>query len=154
MGMRARQFRARIEGWPPFALAARSAFRTEVGHRTIGARVNGRLVALESALDNGDTVEIFTSKAQDAGPSRDWLGFVKKARRARNKIRHWFSKERREAATETGKTAIARALRQARAAAARLVTGDALLAMAADCTTRTCPRCMRRSARATSAPRR
>ena len=78
------------------------AIHTEVGHRTIGARVNGRLVPLESALDNGDTVEIFTSKAPDAGPSRDWLGFVKSAR-ARNKIRHWFSKERREAAAETGK---------------------------------------------------
>ncbi|HEY1969466.1 MAG TPA: bifunctional (p)ppGpp synthetase/guanosine-3',5'-bis(diphosphate) 3'-pyrophosphohydrolase, partial [Pseudonocardia sp.] len=52
------------------------AIHTEVGHHTIGARVNGRLVALESALDNGDTVEIFTSKAPDAGPSRDWLTFV------------------------------------------------------------------------------
>jgi GTP diphosphokinase / guanosine-3',5'-bis(diphosphate) 3'-diphosphatase len=70
------------------------AIHTEVGHRTIGARVNGRLVALESALSNGDTVEIFTSKAPDAGPSQDWLGFVQSAR-ARNKIRHWFSKERR-----------------------------------------------------------
>ncbi len=70
------------------------AIHTEVGHRTIGARVNGRLVALESALNNGDTVEIFTSKATDAAPSRDWLGFVQSAR-ARNKIRHWFSKERR-----------------------------------------------------------
>src|SRR6202047_2186619 len=46
------------------------AIHTEVGHRTIGARVNGRLVPLESALDNGDTVEIFTSKATGAGPSR------------------------------------------------------------------------------------
>src|SRR6266568_3254201 len=85
------------------------AIHTEVGHRTIGARVNGRLVALESTLNNGDTVEIFTSKALDAGPSRDWLGFVKSAR-ARNKIRHWFSKERREAAAETGKAAIARTM--------------------------------------------
>ncbi len=93
------------------------AIHTEVGHRTIGARVNGRLVALESALDNGDTVEIFTSKAQDAGPSRDWLQFVKSAR-ARNKIRHWFSKERREAATETGKTADRPGHAQARPAAA------------------------------------
>src|SRR5579875_2196283 len=75
------------------------AIHTEVGHRTIGARVNGRLVALESELANGDTVEIFTSKAPDAAPSRDWLQFVKSAR-ARNKIRHWFSKERREAAAE------------------------------------------------------
>jgi GTP pyrophosphokinase len=107
------------------------AIHTEVGHRTIGARVNGRLVALESALDNGDTVEIFTSKAQDAGPSRDWLTFAKSAR-ARNKIRHWFSKERREAATETGKTAIARALRKHGLPLQRLVTGDALLAIATE----------------------
>ena len=62
------------------------AIHTEIGHRTIGARVNGRLVALESTLDNGDTVEIFTSKAQEAGPNRDWLNFVTSAR-ARNKIR-------------------------------------------------------------------
>ena len=87
------------------------AIHTEVGHRTIGARVNGRLVALESTLDNGDTVEIFTSKAQEAGPSRDWLQFVKSAR-ARNKIRQWFSKERREAAAESGKDSIARAMRK------------------------------------------
>jgi GTP pyrophosphokinase len=107
------------------------AIHTEVGHRTIGARVNGRLVALESALDNGDTVEIFTSKAQDAGPSQDWLGFVKSAR-ARNKIRHWFSKERREAATETGKTAIARAMRKHGLPLQRLATGDALLAIATE----------------------
>jgi GTP pyrophosphokinase len=105
------------------------AIHTEVGHRTIGARVNGRLVALESALSNGDTVEIFTSKAQDAGPSRDWLQFVKSAR-ARNKIRHWFSKERREAAAETGKAAIARTLRKQGLPLQRLGTGDALLEIA------------------------
>jgi GTP pyrophosphokinase len=107
------------------------AIHTEVGHRTIGARVNGRLVALESALDNGDTVEIFTSKAPDAGPSRDWLGFVKSAR-ARNKIRHWFSKERREAAAETGKSAIARAMRKQGLPLQRMATGDALLAIATE----------------------
>jgi GTP pyrophosphokinase len=107
------------------------AIHTEVGHRTIGARVNGRLVALESALDNGDTVEIFTSKAQDAAPSRDWLGFVKSAR-ARNKIRHWFSKERREAAAEAGKTAIARMMRKRELPLQRLATGDALLAIATE----------------------
>jgi guanosine-3',5'-bis(diphosphate) 3'-pyrophosphohydrolase len=107
------------------------AIHTEVGHRTIGARVNGRLVALESALDNGDTVEIFTSKAHDAAPSRDWLGFVKSAR-ARNKIRHWFSKERREAAAEAGKTAIARTMRKQELPLQRLATGDALLAIATE----------------------
>ena len=105
------------------------AIHTEVGHRTIGARVNGRLVALESVLNNGDTVEIFTSKAADAAPSRDWLGFVKSAR-ARNKIRHWFSKERREAAAETGRAAIARTMRKQGLPLQRLATGDALLAIA------------------------
>src|SRR5580700_1899821 len=107
------------------------AIHTEVGHRTIGARVNGRLVALESQLDNGDTVEIFTSKAHDAGPSRDWLNFVKSAR-AKSKIRHWFSKERREAAAETGKAAIARAMRKQGLPLQRLATGDALLTVARD----------------------
>ena len=107
------------------------AIHTEVGHRTIGARVNGRLVALESQLNNGDTVEIFTSKAQDAAPSRDWLQFVKSAR-ARNKIRHWFSKERREAAAETGKSAIARAMRKQNLPLQRLATADALLSVAND----------------------
>src|SRR6202451_4271971 len=87
------------------------AIHTEVGHRTIGARVNGRLVALESALNNGDTVEIFTSKAPDAGPSQDWLGFVQSAR-ARNKIKHWFSQERREASADTGKAMIAGTMRK------------------------------------------
>ena len=107
------------------------AIHTEVGHRTIGARVNGRLVALESQLNNGDTVEIFTSKAQDAAPSRDWLQFVKSAR-ARNKIRHWFSKERREAAAETGKASIARSMRKQNLPLQRLATADALLSVAHD----------------------
>ena len=107
------------------------AIHTEVGHRTIGARVNGRLVPLESALDNGDTVEIFTSKAQEAGPSRDWLNFVKSAR-ARNKIRHWFSKERREAAIEAGKDSIARAMRKQGLPLQRLASGESLRAVARD----------------------
>jgi GTP diphosphokinase / guanosine-3',5'-bis(diphosphate) 3'-diphosphatase len=107
------------------------AIHTEVGHRTIGARVNGRLVALESALSNGDTVEIFTSKALDAGPSQDWLGFVKSAR-AKNKIRHWFSKERREAAAEAGKTAIARMMRKQNLPLQRLATADALNGIATE----------------------
>ena len=87
------------------------AVHTEVGHRCIGARVNGRLVPLESTLDNGDVVEVFTSKAPGAGPSRDWLTFVQSPR-ARNKIRAWFSKERREEAIEHGKDAIAKAMRK------------------------------------------
>jgi guanosine-3',5'-bis(diphosphate) 3'-pyrophosphohydrolase len=105
------------------------AIHTEVGHRTIGARVNGRLVPLESTLDNGDTVEIFTSKSLDAGPSRDWLNFVKSAR-ARNKIKHWFSKERRETAIEQGKDSLARAMRKQNLPLQRMLSGEALLALA------------------------
>ncbi|WP_329261791.1 bifunctional (p)ppGpp synthetase/guanosine-3',5'-bis(diphosphate) 3'-pyrophosphohydrolase [Actinoallomurus sp. NBC_01490] len=107
------------------------AIHTEVGHRTIGARVNGRLVPLESTLDNGDTVEIFTSKSPDAGPSRDWLNFVKSAR-ARNKIKHWFSKERRESAIEQGKESLARAMRKQNLPLQRMLSGEALLTLAHD----------------------
>ena len=107
------------------------AIHTEVGHRTVGARVNGRLVALESTLDNGDTVEIFTSKAPDAGPSRDWLKFVQSPR-ARNKIRQWFSKERREAAVDAGKDQIARAMRKQGLPLQRLAAADSLLTLARD----------------------
>ncbi|MFF8615022.1 RelA/SpoT family protein [Streptomyces sp. NPDC015350] len=105
------------------------AVHTEVGHRTIGARVNGRLVPLESTLDNGDLVEVFTSKASGAGPSRDWLGFVKSPR-ARNKIRAWFSKERRDEAIEQGKDAIARAMRKQNLPIQRILTGDSLVTLA------------------------
>jgi GTP pyrophosphokinase len=100
------------------ALPARStpvdfayAIHTEVGHRCIGARVNGRLVPLETQLSSADSVEIFTSKSPTAGPSRDWLQIVASTR-ARNKIRQWFSRERREDAIETGREELARALRR------------------------------------------
>ncbi|GAA2394809.1 GTP pyrophosphokinase [Streptomyces glaucosporus] len=105
------------------------AVHTEVGHRTIGARVNGRLVPLESTLDNGDLVEVFTSKSPGAGPSRDWLSFVKSPR-ARNKIRAWFSKERREEAIEQGKDAIVRAMRKQNLPIQRILTGDSLVTLA------------------------
>ncbi|MCF6525312.1 bifunctional (p)ppGpp synthetase/guanosine-3',5'-bis(diphosphate) 3'-pyrophosphohydrolase [Streptomyces sp. JJ36] len=105
------------------------AVHTEVGHRTIGARVNGRLVPLESTLDNGDLVEVFTSKASGAGPSRDWLGFVKSPR-ARNKIRAWFTRERRDEAIEHGKDAIARAMRKQNLPIQRILTGDSLVTLA------------------------
>jgi GTP pyrophosphokinase len=107
------------------------AVNTEVGHRCVGARVNGKLVPLESALDNGEVVEIFTSKAHGAGPSRDWLQFVKSAR-ARNKIRAWFSKERREEAVENGRDALARAIRKQGLPLQRIVSGGQLLTIAHD----------------------
>ena len=87
------------------------AIHTEVGHRCIGARVNGRLVPLDSHLASGDSVEIFTSKVPSAGPSRDWLKIVVSPR-ARNKIRQWFSRERREDAIETGRDELTKALRK------------------------------------------
>lgn len=101
---------------------------TEVGHKTIGARVNGRLLPLDTALKNGDVVEILTSKDENAGPSRDWLTFVASAR-ARNKIRQWFSKERREEAIETGREQLARAMRRHHLSAERLMSGEALEAV-------------------------
>ncbi|MBD0292777.1 MAG: bifunctional (p)ppGpp synthetase/guanosine-3',5'-bis(diphosphate) 3'-pyrophosphohydrolase [Jiangellaceae bacterium] len=107
------------------------AVHTEVGHTCIGARVNGRLVPLESTLDNGDVVEIFTSKAPAAGPSRDWLTFVKSAR-ARNKIRQWFSKERREEAIEHGKDLIARAMRKQDLPLQRMLSQESLTAVATE----------------------
>ncbi|WP_188666578.1 RelA/SpoT family protein [Tersicoccus solisilvae] len=104
------------------------AVHTEVGHRTIGARVNGKLVPLNSELTNGDWVEIFTSKAENAGPSQDWQNFVKSPR-ARNKIRAWFSKERREENIEKGKDQLTKAMRKRRLPQ-RLITHDLLVAAA------------------------
>jgi len=87
------------------------AVHTEVGHKTIGAKVNGRLVPLESKLQAGDVVEVLTSKSESAGPSKDWLSFVGSPR-ARAKIKHYFTVERREIASEDGKDALTKALRK------------------------------------------
>jgi GTP pyrophosphokinase len=105
------------------------AIHTEVGHHTIGARVNGRLVPLESSLEHGDVVEVFTSKSPNAGPSRDWLMFVKSPR-ARSKIRHWFTKERREEAIEHGKDQIARLMRKEGVSLKRVMTHESLTQVA------------------------
>ncbi len=106
------------------------AVHTEVGHRTMGSKVNGRLVPLESALSSGDVVEIFTSKNPDAGPSQGWLNFVKSPR-ARNKIRQWFTKERRDEAIEQGKDAIARAMRKQNLPLQKLMNQDSFREVAA-----------------------
>ena len=87
------------------------AIHTEVGHRCIGAKVNGRLVALDAPLHSGDSVEVFTAKVPSAGPSRDWLKIVVTPR-ARTKIRQWFSRERREDAIDTGREELTKALRR------------------------------------------
>jgi len=118
------------------ALPARStpvdfayAIHTEVGHRCIGARVNGRLVPLDTRLSSADTVEIFTSKSQTAAPSRDWLDIVASSR-ARNKIRQWFSRERREDAIETGREELAKALRREGMPLHKVMASDALTQVA------------------------
>jgi guanosine-3',5'-bis(diphosphate) 3'-pyrophosphohydrolase len=105
------------------------AVHTEVGNRCIGSRVNGRLVALERKLESGDVVEIFTSKAEGAGPSRDWLSFVASPR-AKTKIKQWFAKERREEAIEAGKEAITREARRTGMPLQRLVSTDSMAALA------------------------
>jgi GTP diphosphokinase / guanosine-3',5'-bis(diphosphate) 3'-diphosphatase len=101
------------------------AIHTDVGHRCIGARVNGRLVPLDYELQTGDAAEVIVSKARDAAPSRDWLAIVKSPR-ARNKIRQWFSRERREDALETGKELLQKALRKQSLPVVRL-TSDVLM---------------------------
>jgi GTP pyrophosphokinase len=107
------------------------AIHTEVGHRTVGARVNGRLVSLEYELHNGETVEILTSRAQDAAPSRDWLEFVGSSR-ARSKIRQWFSRERRVDAIEKGQQALRSELARQSAGWRRLMTGTEITSVAQD----------------------
>ncbi len=85
------------------------AVHTDVGHRCVGAKVNDRLVPLHYTLRSGDIVEVMTSK-QERGPSRDWLKLVRTSR-ARNKIRAWFKRERREDAERHGREQLQQALR-------------------------------------------
>jgi GTP pyrophosphokinase len=104
------------------------AVHTEVGHRCIGARVNGRLVALERKLENGEVVEIFTSKAEGAGPTRDWLAFAGSPK-ARAKIRQWFAKERRDEAIEAGKESITKEVRKVGLPMQRLISAESMGAL-------------------------
>lgn len=102
---------------------------TEVGNRTVGAKVNGRLVPLNTRLESGQTVEVVTSKSDKAAPSRDWLAFVASPR-ARSKIKAWFSRERKEEAVEAGKESIARAMRKQNLPLQRLMNHDSVLSVA------------------------
>jgi guanosine-3',5'-bis(diphosphate) 3'-pyrophosphohydrolase len=102
------------------------SIHTEVGHACIGARINGRLVPLESKLTSGDTIEIFTSKVEGAGPSRDWLQMVATPRAA-NKIRQWFSRERREDAIENGRDDLVKALRREGLPVQKIAAGNLLV---------------------------
>lgn len=124
--------KGRVIGLPAGATPVDFAYavHTEVGHRTMGAKVNGRLVPLESELNSGDVVEVFTSKNPDSGPSKDWLMFVKSPR-ARNKIRQWFTKERRDEAIEQGRDAIARAMRKQNLPLQKLMSQESFAEVAA-----------------------
>ena len=106
------------------------AIHTEVGHRCIGARVNGRLVPLDSTMQSGETCEIFTSKVEGAGPSRDWLQFVHTPR-ARSKIRQWFSRERRVDAIDAGREELVKALRREGMPVQKLASSSAMSKIAA-----------------------
>jgi GTP diphosphokinase / guanosine-3',5'-bis(diphosphate) 3'-diphosphatase len=107
------------------------AVHTEVGHKTIGAKVNGKLVPLESKLQAGDAVEVLTSKSETAGPSKDWLNFVASPR-ARAKIKHHFTQERREIATEDGKESLIKGLRRQGLPVQSLINSDTLATVAAE----------------------
>ena len=125
--------KGRVVGLPTGATPVDFAYavHTEVGHRTMGAKVNGRLVPLESNLQSGDVVEVFTSKSPEAGPSQDWLNFVKSPR-ARAKIKQWFSAGRREDAVENGRDQIAKVMRKQNLPLQRLMSSDALNALASE----------------------
>lgn len=105
------------------------AVHTEVGNHCVGAKVNGKLVALAAPLANGDVIEVVLNKSETSGPSRDWLAFAKSPR-ARSKIKAWFSKERREEAIDAGKESIARQMRKAGLPLQKILAGHALLELA------------------------
>jgi GTP pyrophosphokinase len=98
---------------------------TDVGHRCVGAKVNGKIVPLHYQLQSGDIVEILTGK-RERGPSRDWLSLVKTTR-ARNKIKQWFKQESREDSEHTGRELLQEHLRKA-GLPAQKITGSPLLA--------------------------
>jgi GTP diphosphokinase / guanosine-3',5'-bis(diphosphate) 3'-diphosphatase len=107
------------------------AVHTEVGDKCVGAKVNGKLVPLESILTNGDVIEVVTNKSPNAAPSRDWLNFVSSPR-ARSKIKAWFSKERKEEAIEAGRESIARAMRKVGLPLQKIFAGQAFLELSHD----------------------
>jgi guanosine-3',5'-bis(diphosphate) 3'-pyrophosphohydrolase len=123
--------KGKVVGLPTGATPVDFAYtiHTEIGHRTMGAKVNGRLVPLETQLHSGDVVEIFTSKSTDAGPSQDWMNFVASSR-ARAKIKQWFSNERRDEAVESGKELIAKAMRKQNLPLQRLIASDGIVKLA------------------------
>ncbi len=100
---------------------------TAIGNACIGARVNGRLVPLTHQLKSGDTCEIFTSKVESASPSRDWLEFIASPK-ARNKVKQWFSREKREDLIESGREDLSKELRRVRLPVNRVMESSHLAA--------------------------
>ena len=125
--------KGKVIGLPAGATAVDFAYavHTEVGHRTIGAKVNGRIIPLDSTLNSGDVVEVFTSKSLDASPSKDWLNFVASPR-ARAKIKHHFSQERREDAIELGKDTLTKTMRKLGLPLQQLMSPDSLSKLVGD----------------------
>lgn len=117
----------RMIGLPKGGTALDFAYlvHTEVGHKAIGVKVNSALVPLDAELQNGDIVEVITSKDPSAGPKQDWLKFVK-SKRAQTKIRQWFTKERREEASELGSEELSKALRKQKFPLKKLAHSDLL----------------------------
>jgi guanosine-3',5'-bis(diphosphate) 3'-pyrophosphohydrolase len=101
------------------------AVHTDLGHRTVGAKINGRIVPLHYRLKSGDVVEILTTKT-GRGPSRDWMALAASSR-ARNKIRQWFSRETREETERKGREALEQGLKKQSLPYKKLV-GSAVLA--------------------------
>ena len=125
--------KGRVVGLPSDATPVDFAYavHTEVGHKTIGAKVNSRLVPLDTTLNSGDVIEVLTSKSEGAAPSKDWLNFVRSAR-ARAKIKQHFSAERKEQAEDTGRDLLAKAMRKQSLPLQQLMGSDALLEVVAD----------------------
>ena len=105
------------------------AIHTDVGHSCVGSKINGRLMPLDTRLGSGDSVEIFTSKVEGAGPSRDWLTFVA-SRRAANRIKQWYTRERRSDAIEQGRDDLLQALRREGLPAQRILKEKVFLEVA------------------------
>lgn len=105
------------------------SIHSEVGDKTIGAKVNGRLVPLHSILDSGDVVEILTTKDENQGPSEDWLKFVRSSK-ARTKIRQHFAKSRRLEAIDKGRDALTKAMRHHELPLTKMLTPALLMQVA------------------------
>ena len=101
------------------------SIHTDIGNSTIGAKIDGRLVPLDRELQSGDTIEVFTSKVDGAGPSREWLE-IATTPKARNGIKQWFAKSDREELFEQGREDIIEALRDQGLRAQLLIESDEL----------------------------